>query len=155
MPSAATKPGHWAASPSLTQTFNKILDNFSRVFTFTSTCVFLDEIGFLRVIAQRNHPYRDDLIGMRFPYAGNLLVKQLIQTGQPLRLADAQQDPRFEKWADAAHVRGWMALPLVVAGRVIGLICVDSEQVNAYSEQDLHLAQAFADQAAVAVERPN
>jgi GAF domain-containing protein len=45
-----------------------------------------------------------------------------------------------------------MGIPLFARGTVIGYLTVDSHQINAYSNEDAELAQAFANQAAIAIE---
>jgi signal transduction histidine kinase len=80
------------------------------------------------------------------------LFGEIQRTAQPLILADAQADPRFQPWGDADYVRGWMGVPLVVRGEIIGCLTLDSRQVAAYNLPEAALAQAFATQAAAAIQ---
>ena len=89
-----------------------------------------------------------------------------LATGKPILLntADAIEERvaslTGENWAwltQAAHTLGTltsvMALPLVVKGKVIGAMVVEHYQgTRTFSQADLRLAQALADQIAVAVE---
>ncbi|NLI14991.1 MAG: SpoIIE family protein phosphatase [candidate division Zixibacteria bacterium] len=46
-----------------------------------------------------------------------------------------------------------IAVPLLSRGKVIGVFNVESDQLNAYSRDDLELLQTFASQAAISIER--
>lgn len=46
-----------------------------------------------------------------------------------------------------------IAVPLLSRGKVIGVFNVESDQLNAYSKDDLELLQTFASQAAISIER--
>src|SRR5687767_11251412 len=49
-------------------------------------------------------------------------------------------------------VHGWMCIPLVVRGKVIGCITLDSYEPGVYSESIVETAMAFANQAAAGVD---
>jgi serine phosphatase RsbU (regulator of sigma subunit) len=51
-----------------------------------------------------------------------------------------------------SEIKSWMGVPLVARDRVIGLISIDHVISNAYSDEDVQLAVAFANQAAIAIE---
>lgn len=46
-----------------------------------------------------------------------------------------------------------IAVPLLTRGKVIGVFNVESDQLNAYSKEDLELLETFASQAAISIER--
>src|SRR5258706_13840364 len=80
-------------------------------------------------------------------------IYQIIKsTGHPFILNDVLNDPRFKKWGDAENIRGWMAVPLIACGSVIGCINLDSHQTNASDEGIGETAMAFAHQAAAAID---
>ena len=68
------------------------------------------------------------------------------QTGKAVRVGDVTQDPRYV--SVRRDVRSELAVPLEVQGEVRGVINVDSERVNAFSEDDQELLQELAIQAA-------
>lgn len=70
---------------------------------------------------------------------------------KPLMLTDVL---RFEGWLNmpgSADIRGWMGVPLVVRGDLVGLLMVCSDTVEAYHSGHVTIASAFADQAAIAI----
>jgi PAS domain S-box-containing protein len=50
------------------------------------------------------------------------------------------------------YIASWMGVPLIARDRVIGILAVDSGEPHAYTERHAELAEAFATQAAVAIE---
>lgn len=60
-----------------------------------------------------------------------------------------------EVWARddyGAHIRSWLGVPLITRGRVLGVLNIDARTERRFSERDVDVAQAFANQAAVAIE---
>ncbi len=82
------------------------------------------------------------------------VVNSVMMTGDPVLTMDAQQDlASMSQTIAALEIRSLMCAPLKAKDRVLGCIYVDSS----FSEQDfsaesLNLLQAFADQAAIAIE---
>ncbi|HET6348399.1 MAG TPA: SpoIIE family protein phosphatase [Candidatus Krumholzibacteria bacterium] len=52
-----------------------------------------------------------------------------------------------------ARTRSEMVAPMILRGQVLGLFNVESDRLDAYSEDDLRLLEAFAAEAAVAIDR--
>ncbi len=77
------------------------------------------------------------------------------QTGKPLLIEDALNDPRVYKKADAiTHftTRNIMAVPMRVKDKIIGVLeVVNSKNKACFDEKDIEVFQAFADHAAVAI----
>lgn len=137
----------------LSQLLEQILANLSVLVPFVSAGVFLQERDGLRLMGAVDHPNATDLRGQFYPYTDNLLFQEIAETQKLLLLADVTQDPRFQPWGSLDYIRGWMGLPLLVNDKVIGVITLNSEQVGGFNPQSGVIAQAFADQAAIAVEK--
>jgi PAS domain S-box-containing protein len=137
----------------LVEIFEQILENLAALIPFASASVFLLEREGLRLLAAANHPQNVNLRGQLFPVNDNLLNYEIVRTRSPIILDDVRQDPRFQLWGGFDYIRGWMGLPLVANDRTIGMVTVDSDRVGGFSPRDGEVAQAFADQAAIAVEK--
>lgn len=135
------------------QVLVKLLDYLKQVVPFQSACVFLqsDDKKLLRTVACSGFTDVDQVIGIDYP-TKDPLIEIIYSTGKPLILEDAQKDERFKGWGKTKGVRGWMGIPLIARGEVFGLLTLDSYQVAAYSSKNANLAQAFANQAAIAIE---
>ena len=69
---------------------------------------------------------------------------------KPLVVSDVRKDPRYIQ--GIVHGRSEIAVPLLIGKRLIGVLDVESEKVNAFSRRDLKILSLFATQAAVAIE---
>jgi signal transduction histidine kinase/DNA-binding response OmpR family regulator/HPt (histidine-containing phosphotransfer) domain-containing protein/HAMP domain-containing protein len=74
------------------------------------------------------------------------------QSGEPLLVPDLSQEPRYYSVAEASEMRSELAVPLKTKERVIGVLHVQSEHLNAFDESDLEVLQSLAHQAAIAIE---
>ena len=129
---------------------DEIMTNLAKVVPFDSCAVFLLEEDQLRIVAARGFPDLDKVLGASF-ISNNPLTQEGFRTGKVVILADAQTDPRFQGWGDSGHVHGWMGIPLFARGMRTGFLTIDSREPNAYSQMDGELAQAFGNQAAIAI----
>jgi len=143
--------GALSTSLELAQVLEIIMDSIERVVPFDSTSIFLLEGAYLRVMMARGLPDIDTVLNQAYP-ANDPLFSEAIRSGNLLICDDAQQEPRFQQWGQTSYVRGWMAVPLVARGEVIGYITFDSRKPAAYSQELAKLAQAFANQAAIAIQ---
>ncbi|MCU0725343.1 MAG: sigma 54-interacting transcriptional regulator [Planctomycetes bacterium] len=83
------------------------------------------------------------------------ITEEVATTGKPLVTVNAQTDERLSSSGSVADLklRSVLAVALKVKDRVIGVLYVDNRfEEGVFSKVDLPLAEAFADQAAIAVE---
>jgi GAF domain-containing protein/HAMP domain-containing protein/anti-sigma regulatory factor (Ser/Thr protein kinase) len=73
-------------------------------------------------------------------------------TGEPLLVADVSQDPRYIPLPDTVEIRSELVVPLKTKTEVLGVLNVESDQLNAFDESDLAVLQSLANQAAIAIE---
>ncbi len=85
---------------------------------------------------------------------GEGLIGMVAEEGKPLLIADGRNDPRVPRSARAVlPIDSLMAAPLRIRGNVLGVFAVINKRAGtAFEEQDMHLLQALADQAAVTVD---
>ena len=81
---------------------------------------------------------------------------RVIRSQQPLRINDMEADPdrllATPQLKTESKIRAWLGLPLIVQGRVIGMISLGSYHPNAFTVNDEQLLAPIATQAAVAIE---
>ncbi len=71
--------------------------------------------------------------------------------GKPMLVPDVSHEPRYV-WMQGCNTRSELAVPLKVAGKVIGVLDAQSDQLNAFDESDVTVMQSLANQAAIAIE---
>jgi len=136
----------------LSEVLDQILSQLASVIPYDSAAIFLVEDNRLRMKAGRGLPDLEELLGQTYAM-DDLLFKVIEETGRPLILADAQADQRFQRWNPGdSYIHGWIGLPLRVHEQKIGFLTIDSCVVGAYQAAHADLAQAFADEVAIAIE---
>jgi serine phosphatase RsbU (regulator of sigma subunit) len=71
---------------------------------------------------------------------------------QPVLIGDTSASPDWKPQQESEYIRSWLGVPLISKGAVVGVLNIDSRQPNHFTAHDAEAAQAFADQAAVALE---
>src|SRR5215813_3169060 len=115
--------------------------------------MLLDDDGNLNVRLARN--FDQATIESGAFALSRTVTTRVLQTGQAIVTTNAQEDPRFAGQASvvANALRSIMASPLRVRGEVIGVTYVDNRvRTNLFSERDLEFLDAFAGQAAIAID---
>jgi sigma-B regulation protein RsbU (phosphoserine phosphatase) len=69
---------------------------------------------------------------------------------EPVLVRDVSQDPRYIKLVP--DVRSELAIPLLVKDRCIGVVDLESPELDAFRKQDVEILTLLASQAAVAIE---
>ena len=69
---------------------------------------------------------------------------------EPVLVADVSQDPRYIKLVP--DVRSELAIPLLLKDRCIGVVDLESPELDAFSKRDVEILSLLASQAAVAIE---
>lgn len=129
---------------------DKIFSQLAHVVSYDSATIMLWQAGMLVVKAARGLPDVDTVVNVTVPDDDDLF--QLVRTTRRTQyLPDAQADPRFNNWGETSYVHGWMGVPLIFRGEVVGMLTLDSRTVDAYNEADIALAEAFANQATGAI----
>jgi GAF domain-containing protein/ActR/RegA family two-component response regulator len=76
-------------------------------------------------------------------------------TGEPLFIADCQNDPRNYLYADQDRKLGihtYLGLPIKIRDEVLGVLTFNTTEPHQYSPAELMYLASFADQAAIAIE---
>ncbi len=127
-----------------------ILDQLAHVITYESGTIQSLEGDAMRVIAVRNLPTE---LGRVYPLADYPYNQRLAQGEGPIMIRDIHKDNQgWQPSNGTQHVRSNLGVPLWVRDHVIGALTLDSSKPDGYTEADVQVAQAFAQQAAIAIE---
>ena len=74
------------------------------------------------------------------------------RTGQPVVVNNVLSDPRYITVPELAKSRAELAVPIEVKGRVVGVLDVQSDRTDAFTQADVLLMTSLASQAGVALE---
>ena len=86
------------------------------------------------------------------PLDSHSIVGYSASRGEPRIALDVGADAVYFNNPDLPDTRSEMAIPLRVAGNVIGALDVQSTETNAFSQEDINVLTTLADQIAIAIE---
>ncbi|MCL4530215.1 MAG: GAF domain-containing protein [Chloroflexi bacterium] len=140
-----------SSSLDLETILNELLDALANVISYNSATVFIKEHESLRAMAAKGLAVPEDVIGRRFP-SNDEVFGLILESRNPVILPDASADRHFKNWGNDKPTLGWMGVPLIARGEIIGCITFDSLTANTYTEADGNMAMTIASHAAIAIE---
>lgn len=91
-------------------------------------------------------------IGVPLEMDEQSIVGWVAQTGEPILANDVSENPRFRAVEALRDTKSELAVPVKIGNNVIGVLDIESTDVDAFGEADLYTAQTLADQLAVAID---
>ena len=137
----------------LDEVLGLILEHLALIINYDSSSIMLfDEEGETLVV-RAAYGFDDiaDALKVRLPVNENSPNYQAIAQGKPILIWDVDTEPDWIKSSSSQKVRSWIGAPLIARDKVIGMLTVDSHEVNEYTAENVKDVAAFADQAATAV----
>ncbi len=114
----------------------------------------LDETGFQVVLreatGEAGATMREQ--GHALQVGSNSIVGQVAAVGQPLIVNDVSQNPIYLPNPLLPETRAEAALPLRVGERIIGVLDLQADRVDAFLPEEIAVLQTLADQVAVAID---
>jgi PAS domain S-box-containing protein len=130
----------------------RVLDQIQLVVPYDSVSVWRVEGNVQKFISGRGLPPEFDAENVEFETnetnSALPIIKgeasYILNGNVQAELADFQTPPH-------TYVNSWLAVPLKVRGKIIGLIALDGRQKNQFNEHHAELAVTFANQVAIAL----
>ncbi|MDH4138360.1 MAG: GAF domain-containing protein, partial [Anaerolineae bacterium] len=98
-------------------------------------------------------PYIETLVDrLRLKIGQEGIVGWVAHSGEPLLVNDVRCEPKYYFAEQAKDTRSELAVPIKLKGEIIGVLDVQSVELDAFSEDDVFILQTLADQLAVAIE---
>lgn len=140
---------------SLRHVFELILTELRKVVPYDSCSVQQLEGNEMVIVGGHGFPNLEELLGARFNWlAGDDPGGDVMRSRAPVIIGDVSA--RYEHFRTPTHgrgrIRGWLGVPLLYGERLIGMLTLDKFEENFYTPEHARVAQAFAAQAAVAIE---
>ena len=80
------------------------------------------------------------------------IVAWVAQTGEPLLVNDVSKEPRYSFIEELSAINSELAVAVRIGDKILGVLDIESDELDAFSEADLNTAQTLADQLAIAIE---
>lgn len=143
------------SSLDLTQVLDQAMDTIIRLTGAERGYMLLrDEASGQLTLRTARNVSRQTIDSSEFEVSRSV-TERVARTGQPIITTNAQEDQRFQD-ADSIvsyNLRSILCVPLKVKGQLTGVVYTDNKlQTGLFTEHTRDLLQAFANQAAVAIE---
>jgi PAS domain S-box-containing protein len=143
------------------EVMDRILAQLQQVVPYDTASVQLlrerpDEGGpWLEIVGGRGFTNWEEIIGVTFdPEQTDNPNSEVIRSRAPFIVDDGpvvyegfRQSPHAE-----AGIRSWLGAPMFAGDRLIGMLALDKKEPRFYTQEHARLAEAFAAQAAIAIE---
>jgi PAS domain S-box-containing protein len=116
-----------------------------------ATIIFVEEGSELMVAreAPRNMPKR---IGLTFSADGNHCLQRVLFEKRAILLQDVAKESGWRDMQPLEHLHSWLGVPLLAAGRVLGIMSLGMHSPRAFTAEHLRIAKSLAVPAAVAIQ---
>jgi PAS domain S-box-containing protein len=126
-----------------------VLDGLQRVVPYDAASISLLRDEYCWIVASRGFEHG---ASKGISLAEHPIVHQVVRERAPVTVPDVYAEPDWLPVGGSAHVRSWLGVPMISRDAVIGVLMVDSHELNTYGEESARLAFTFAHQVALAVE---
>jgi len=131
-----------------------IMAGVGRVVPHDVAEFMLIEAGVARMV--RSHGYKQrglatEVMAARYPVATTPILRQMIETGQPVIIADIKA---YEGWINRIHaewLHSYVGVPVRIKNETIGFINLISDRLGFYTQVHAEHLQIFAEQVGVAI----
>lgn len=136
----------------LEEALQRSLDQLKEVFPCDSACILLSQEDHLTAAAALGIA---GLAGQKVLSPENELFRSVSQEKRAVVVENTADDLRFKQYLGLPVLQGWMGLPLIVQGRVTGMLVINSSKPETFRANParLELVQTLADSAAILVEK--
>ena len=145
------------SSLDLDEVLEKILDSVGKVVPHdTANIALLDENGVVRFVKTKDYEKfgTESIVPTIICHVEDVLnLKRMVETGEACINADTEADPEWKKDVPGSSwIKSYMGAPIIGKRRVLGFINLDASVPNFFKNEYVPRLQAFANQAAVAIE---
>ncbi len=133
----------------------RILKNVGKVVPHESANLMLLEEDWVKVILHQGYTKNQSataMEGLRFHLDDFPSLRKISETRLPLVIPNTEQSTLWKNNTTMGWIKSYAGMPLLSHGQVIGFLNLDSSTPGFYNEDVIFRLQAFADQAALAVE---
>lgn len=137
------------------EVLERILLNVGRVVPHQSANVMLLDSEWVEVLFHRGYPESQTgqfMEGLRLRTDEFPTLQRMVDSKLPLVIPDTEKSSLWRSNSSMGWIKSYAGMPLLSRGQVIGFLNLDSSIPGFFNEEVVFRLQAFADQAAVAVQ---
>ncbi len=134
-----------------TRTVSLISDRFGFYF---AAIYIMDETGFHAILREAKGEAGEKMKAQRYTISvgSQTLVGRVADTGESKLANNVENEPLYQPNPFLLDTQSQVAIPLRVGERTVGVIDIQSKDLDAFSQDDLSVLQSLADQVAIAID---
>lgn len=131
-----------------------ILEQLAQVVPYDSAAVLFGKPDHLEIVGGRGFADPESVLGWELPLISQNPGAVVYLSRKPVKVDNILAEyPTFnERTKTDLFIKSWLGVPLIVQGRCIGVLSLDSHELNHFNQDDIRLVSAFADQVAIGLE---
>jgi PAS domain S-box-containing protein len=137
---------------SVDQVIEAILDQLRYVVHYDSATMQVLNGDQLIITGGRGWDKIEDVLGLTFAITDDNPNAVVMRTRAPHIVPDTQTMYAAFRKPPHHHIRSWLGIPLLFGDSLLGMIALDSTELDHYTHEDAQLALTFAKQVAVALQ---
>jgi len=124
------------------------LDAMEKTLGFEYASILMVEENTLRLVAHRGY---SEVFSLRLPLDGDRgITVRAVRTGRSVYVPDVRKDSAYVRGGEA--ILSELAVPMKVGRKVLGILNVESQKLDAFNADDKKLLEILASHAAVAID---
>ncbi len=132
--------------------FKQIVNSIYYTFGYYINIFLLDEESKELVVKASSGPAIKSTIRRRVKISEEGITGWVAKTGEPLLVNDVSKEPRYLFVEELADTRSELVVPIKIKDKVIGVLDIESVELNAFDESDLATFTILAEMIAIAIE---
>jgi len=129
-----------------------LLHCISELVPFDRATILFVEDGLELMVAREAPRITPKRIGLTIKASENVFLERVLFEMKAILLTDVGKQSEWRNAAPLDHVQSWLGIPLMAAGRVLGILSLGSSAHSVFSTEHLRLAKSLALPAAVAIQ---
>jgi K+-sensing histidine kinase KdpD/CHASE1-domain containing sensor protein len=129
-----------------------ILIGLDAVLDYDAANIMSIEAGMVNLLSLKSSGQELVQATSATPLSNLYFVQKVLASHQPVMIPDTDKELRWHLIEGREWIRSWACVPILSKGEVIGLLNVDSREVDNFDRQDLRRLEALATQASIALE---
>ena len=129
-----------------------LLHCISELVPFDRATILFVEDGLELMVAREAPRITPKRIGLTIKASENVFLERVLFEMKAILITDVGKQSEWRNVAPLDHLQSWLGIPLMAAGRVLGILSLGSSAHSAFSTEHLRLAKSLAVPAAVAIQ---
>ena len=129
-----------------------LLQCISELVPFDRATVLFVEDGFELMVAREAPRITPKRIGLTLNASENVFLQTVLFERRAVHLSDVARETEWRSAPPLDQIQSWLGVPLLAAGRVLGILSLGSSAPHVFTTEHLRLAKSLAVPAAVAIQ---